>query len=99
MALIGGGHAFGKTHGACEAGAGSKPVDDPVNPWPGWSMVMIMNNDYDDENDLNLCHATPGMCGSGKLGDAFTSGFEFPFTTNPTKWDNEYFVNLERYQV
>ena len=39
------------------------------------------------------------MCGSGKLGDAFTSGFEFPFTTNPTKWDNEYFVNLERYQV
>ena len=39
------------------------------------------------------------MCGTGKLGDAFTSGFEFPFTTNPTKWDNEYFVNLERYQV
>jgi len=73
VALIGGGHAFGKTHGPCPDGAGKKPVEDPINPWPG-------------------------MCGTGKLGDAFTSGFEFPFTTNPTKWDNEYFLNLERYQ-
>ena len=54
-------------------------------------MLLLLSHPY--------LYATQGMCGTGKLGDAFTSGFEFPFTTNPTKWDNEYFVNLERYQV
>ena len=36
----------------------------------------------------------PGMCGSGKGKDAFTSGFELIFTTTPTRWNNEYFQNL-----
>jgi len=35
------------------------------------------------------CHAT-----AGPDGDSITSGFEGPWTTNPTQWDNEYFTNL-----
>jgi catalase-peroxidase len=72
VALIGGGHAFGKTHGACPNGAGPDPMMQPRNPWPG-------------------------KCGTGKGKDAFTSGFEGPWTTKPTTWDNEYFKNLRDY--
>ena len=69
VALIGGGHSTGKCHGACPAGAGPSPAEQPLNPWPG-------------------------LCGDGRGGNTTTSGFEFPFTSRPTEWDNEYFVNL-----
>ena len=69
VALIGGGHAFGKTHGACPSGAGPSPAQQPGNPWPG-------------------------TCGTGRGADAWTSGFEGPWTTTPTAWDNQYFRNL-----
>lgn len=69
VALIGGGHAFGKCHGACPDGAGASPNEDPSNPWPG-------------------------LCGSGKGSDTFTSGLEGPWTSSPLRWDNEFFQLL-----
>jgi catalase (peroxidase I) len=69
IALIGGGHAFGKTHGACPDGPGVSPLLDAQNPWPG-------------------------ACGTGLGANTFTSGFEGPWTTKPTQWDNEFFKVL-----
>ena len=73
IALIGGGHAVGKTHGACPDGPGESPKDNPEHPWEG-------------------------KCGKdemkGKGPNAFTSGFEFPWTVRPTNWTNDFFKNL-----
>jgi len=70
-ALIGGGHALGKGHGACPKGAGLAP-NEAYNMTP---------------------RAVPwvGQCGTGKGADTVTAGFEGAWTTNPLKWDNEYF--------
>ena len=76
VALIGGGHTTGKCHGACPAGAGKSPAEDPLNPWPG------------------LCGSGPGK---GKGNNTFTSGFELPFTSKPTDWDNEYEINITKH--
>ena len=35
VALIGGGHTFGKCHGASTDDPGPKPFECPANPWPG----------------------------------------------------------------
>jgi catalase (peroxidase I) len=75
VALIGGGHAVGKTHGACPSGAGKSPKE-------------AYASQKDDEIPW------PGLCGTGKGKDSFTAGFEGPWTTNPLKWDIEYFEKL-----
>lgn len=75
VALIAGGHAFGKAHGAADPGqyVGAEPAGAGIEEQSlGWK------NTY----------------GSGKGGDAITSGLEGAWTTNPTQWDNNYFENL-----
>ncbi|MGY4306591.1 catalase-peroxidase [Bradyrhizobium sp. USDA 4369] len=78
VALIAGGHTFGKTHGAGDASlVGAEPEGaDIAQQGLGWA------NKY----------------GSGKGGDAITSGLEVIWTTTPTKWSNNFFWNLFGYE-
>jgi catalase-peroxidase len=78
VALIAGGHAFGKTHGAADPTkyVGPEPEAAPIEEQGlGWK------NSY----------------GSGVGRDAITSGLEVTWTTTPTKWSNDFFENLFKY--
>jgi catalase-peroxidase len=77
VALIAGGHTFGKTHGAGPA--------DNVGPEPEGASI----------EDQGL--GWKSKFKSGKAGDAITSGLEVTWTTTPTKWSNNYFENLFKY--
>jgi catalase-peroxidase len=78
VALIAGGHTFGKTHGA---GPSSN-----VGPEP--EAAGIEQQGFGWKNSF----------GTGKGGDAITSGLEVIWTTKPTKWSNEFFEHLFRYE-
>jgi len=78
VALIAGGHTFGKAHGAADA-AGH------VGPDPEGAGI--------EEQGLGW----KNTFGSGKGAHAITSGLEGAWTTNPVKWDNNYFDNLFGY--
>jgi catalase-peroxidase len=71
VALIAGGHTFGKTHGAGDASH--------VGPEP--------------EAPASRSRASAGRArfGTGKGGDAITSGLEVTWTNTPTKWSNNFF--------
>ena len=79
VALIAGGHTFGKTHGAADA-------DEYVGPEPEGASL--------EEQGLGWKNAF----GSGKGGDAITSGLEGAWTATPIKWDNGFFYNLFNYE-
>jgi catalase-peroxidase len=78
VALVAGGHTFGKTHGAAtdEGNVGREPEGAPLH-----DMGMGWENKF----------------GTGKGGDAITSGLEGAWTPNPIAWDNGYFETLFAY--
>src|ERR1700728_3229354 len=78
VALIAGGHTFGKTHGAApDTNVGPEPEAAPIEDQGlGWK----------------------NRFGTGKAGDAITSGIEVIWTTTPTKWSNDYFKHLFSYE-
>jgi catalase-peroxidase len=78
VALIAGGHTFGKTHGAA---AGTYLGPDPEGA---------------DLEAQGLGWAS--SFGSGKAGDAITSGIEVTWTQLPTQWTNLFFENLFKYE-
>src|ERR1700678_3472033 len=78
VALIAGGHTFGKTHGAApNKHVGTEPEGSPI-----------------EEQGLGWTNAYA----SGIAGDAITSGLEVTWTTTPTKWSNDFFENLFKYE-
>ncbi|MEU2060358.1 catalase/peroxidase HPI [Streptomyces sp. NPDC013455] len=78
VALIAGGHTFGKTHGAGPA--------DHVGADPEAASM--------EEQGLGW----RSTYGTGKGGDAITSGLEVTWTTTPTQWSNGFFKNLFEYE-
>jgi catalase-peroxidase len=79
VALIAGGHTFGKTHGAGPAKqhVGAEPEGSPI-----------------EEQGLGWTNAYA----SGIAGDAITSGLEVTWTSTPTKWSNDFFEHLFKYE-
>ncbi|GGH54133.1 catalase-peroxidase [Comamonas phosphati] len=78
VALIAGGHTFGKTHGAGPASnVGAEPEAAGLEAQGlGWASSF----------------------GTGKAGDAITSGLEVTWTQTPSQWSNFFFENLFKYE-
>ena len=78
VALIAGGHAFGKTHGAHDASYLKwEPENAPIqSAGLGWANTK----------------------GKGHSEDTISSGLEVTWTTNPTRWDNDYLKLIYKYE-
>ena len=79
VALVAGGHTFGKAHGAADP-------DKYVGPSPEGALL--------DEMGLGWKNSF----GTGIGADTITSGLEGAWTSTPTKWDNNYFKILFKYE-
>jgi catalase-peroxidase len=79
VALIAGGHTFGKTHGAA-------PPSEYVGAEPEGASI--------EEQGLGW----KNTFGTGKGGDAITSGLEGIWTTKPVEWTNDYFDHMFKYE-
>ena len=79
VALVAGGHTFGKTHGA------DNP-DKYVTEAPEAAAL--------EEQGLGWVNSK----GTGSGADTISSGLEGAWTTNPIKWDNDYFDILFGYE-
>ena len=79
VALIAGGHTFGKSHGAADPSKYVGPVPEDAEI---------------EEQGLGWKNSF----GSGKGADTISSGLEGAWTTNPVKWDSNYFENLFGYE-
>jgi catalase-peroxidase len=79
VALIAGGHTFGKAHGAAEPST-------YMGPEPEGAALEAQGLGW-----INTF-------GTGAGPHAITSGLEGAWTSNPTKWDNNFFDNLFRYE-
>ena len=78
VALIAGGHTFGKCHGAGDA--------KHVGPEPEAAGL--------EEQGLGWTSSY----GTGRGGDTISSGLEVTWTTTPTRWSNNFFSNLFKYE-
>jgi catalase-peroxidase len=78
VALIAGGHTFGKAHGAAEPST-------YMGPEPEGAAI--------EHQGLGWIN----KFGTGNGASTITSGLEGAWTTNPVKWDNNYFDNLFGY--
>ncbi len=79
VALIAGGHTFGKAHGAA-------PADEYVGPEPEGASI--------EEQALGW----KNRFGNGRGRHTITSGLEGAWTTEPAKWDSNFFENLFGYE-
>ncbi len=78
VALIAGGHTFGKAHGA--------GPESHVGPEPEGAGLEAQGFGWHSSH------------GSGKAGDAITSGLEGAWTAEPTRWDNNFMENLHEHE-
>ena len=94
----------GKAHGACPAGAGPSPLEQPGNPWPGlcgtgkvavavavgellpWCILACATQFTTTAPCSHTLEVKRALVCLVQGNDTYTSGFEGPWSSSPTKW-------------